>query len=550
MDRKKSSATVGLRSEAWTRSLISSKRTVVLVLILAGIMWTVFYATHSREISGSDDREYVSIARNIVNGKGIVRNAMYPIDINFFSKVPVPEFVHPPGYPLIIAGFFKLFGISDGVGLLPSYLSFFALVLLMLLVAQRTTDTKTAVLATVILIFNKEILEMSLVALSEEVYTLIFSLFLAVLIRAKSGRGIFAAGLLMGVSHLVRENMYAFLLPTLVYLSFPPQLPRSKKVFFFILGCLIPLIPNMIRTFSETGSLFAPYGKFGLMAFTDRYPWLNIYRNIDNLSLFEFLMDHPGQLIWKYAINVVSSLEQLMTMSSPYVLAFFCVEMFYWKDVHPEWARGKRLLLSLLVFYILFVSLFTLTDRFFYPFLPFIVLFASRGFLRMTEEMLSGVSLQWKKAAYALSILLFLLFFTIRTIFAISVPGHYSPVLNSKIPQYGALVSEKDAGKITRFVSNELKENQVVWTDVPEIFEWKDDRPCGWLPTRIDHIYEIRKKVPVDAILLTNVRTPNRMEEQWRYLLFSEHSLPGYRTVKVHHEGRIFAKLLIRDDKE
>ena len=90
----------------------------------------------------------------------------------------------------------------------------------------------------------------------------------------------------------------------------------------------------------------------------------------------------------------------------------------------------------------------------------------------------------------------------------------------------------------------------MVWTDLPEILEWEGDRLCGWLPTRIKAIYEIPPKIPVDAILLTSIRTPTQMEEEWKYLLFSEHSLPRYRNVKLYKSGSVFAKLFIRDDKE
>jgi hypothetical protein len=104
--------------------------------------------------------------------------------------------------------------------------------------------------------------------------------------------------------------------------------------------------------------------------------------------------------------------------------------------------------------------------------------------------------------------------------------------------------------RLNDFLKGELKHNQVVWTDLPEILEWEGDRLCGWLPIKIEHIYEIDKKIPVDAILLTNLRTPTRMEDPWKYLLFSEQSLPKYRNVKFYKGEMLYAKLLIRDEKE
>ena len=133
-------------------SQVSSGYLMILLLVLAGIVWYGFYSIHIKEIAGSDDREYVSIARNIVNGKGIVRNFVFPVDINFFNQPPIPEFMHPPGYPLILAGFFRLFGTREFAGLLPSYVSYFILVLLFFFFARSKMEGKTATLAVIILI--------------------------------------------------------------------------------------------------------------------------------------------------------------------------------------------------------------------------------------------------------------------------------------------------------------------------------------------------------------------------------------------------------------
>jgi len=535
-------------SRGWLLSAISSKWLILFILLLAGIVWFGFYATHTKEIAGSDDREYTSIARNIASGKGIVRNFVYPVDINFFEKVPVPEFVHPPGYPLILAGFFKFFGTSEFVALLPSYLSYFILLILLLYLIKKYLDIKTAVIAAVILIFNKEVLDASLVALSEAVYMLMFFLFFVLVINAKSLRGIFIAGMMLGVSHLIRENIYPFLVPLFVYLYFFPVLTRWKKMVFFTIGFLIPLIPNILRSYFDTGTPFFSYGKFVLMAYTAKYPWLNIYRDIQNPSLFEFLMKTPGQFFLKYASNVVNTLEKFISVSNPYLLVFFILEMFHWK-ISPEWKRIKMLFLFLLISQILFIALFTFTARFFIPFLPMIIVFASQSFIRVSEELISCAKLHWRKKVLCLSVFLFLIFFITPTAYTIFQPNKPEG-LGFKTPQFGFLIPKREAIRLNNFLGDELKQNQVVWTDLPEILEWEGDRLCGWLPIKIEHIFEIDKKFPVDAILLTNLRTPTHMEEAWKYLLFSEHSLPRYRSVKLYKGEMLFAKLLIRDDKE
>jgi 4-amino-4-deoxy-L-arabinose transferase-like glycosyltransferase len=529
-------------SKGWISMAMSSRWFVVPILLLAGIVWFGFYATHTKEIAGSDDREYASIARNIVNGKGIVRNFIYPVDINFFNKLPVPEFMHPPGYPLVIAGFFEIFGISESAALLPSYISYFLLVILLFYFARRHLDNKTAAIAAVMFIFNREILDFSLVALSESVYTLILFLFLIMMIKAKSLKDIFISGILLGVSHLIRENIYPFLLPLFAYLYFYPDLTRWKKIIYFILGVLVPIIPNMVRSFLETGSPFFSYGKLVLMTYTDQYPWMDVYRHIQNPS-FEI-----GQFIWKYLANLVSTSEGILSVSNPYLLALFFVEMFH-RNSNAQWKKAKILTILLVISQMLFVPLITFNSRYFIPFLPMIILFGSEGFLKMSKQLVSGVTILWKKRILFLTIFLFLVFFIVPTTYTIFKPNK-SPALGFKTPQFGLFVDQEESKSLNDFLNGELGKDQLVLTDLSEIIEWKSDRFYGWLPARIRSIYEIHKKIPVDAILLTNVRTLQQMGEEWQYLLLSNESLPLYRNVKLYRGRRFFAKLLIRDGRE
>jgi hypothetical protein len=177
------------------------------------------------------------------------------------------------------------------------------------------------------------------------------------------------------------------------------------------------------------------------------------------------------------------------------------------------------------------------------------IVFAAQSFLRSSEDLISAVRMGWKKRTLSIVIFLFVIFFVTPSAYTIFKP--YKPsLLDFKTSQFGFLMPKNEANKLNEFLKSELRESEVVWTDLPEVLEWEGDRLCGWLPTQIKAIYEIHKKFPVDAILLTNVRTPSRMEEEWKYLLFGELTLPRYRTVKVYQGGGVFAKLFIRDEAE
>ena len=63
------------------------------------------------------------------------------------------------------------------------------------------------------------------------------------------------------------------------------------------------------------------------------------------------------------------------------------------------------------------------------------------------------------------------------------------------------------------------------------------DHLVRFFAARMEWVYEIQRRIPVDALLLTNLRTPYEMGEEWKYLLFSDQSLPLHRNVKFHNGG-------------
>ena len=529
-------------------NMTSKKLYIIPLLFLAFVVWYGFYATHTKGATGTDDREYAAIARNICEGKGIVRNLIYPVDIKFFSKPPIPEFHHPPGYPLIIAGFFKVLGLSDFAALLPSCLSYFLLVLFTFFFVQQRADMKTAVLAAILIIFNKEILDVSLVPLTEMIYTLVFFLFFIVLVKAKTLRAVFLAGLLLGVSQLIRKSLYPFLAPLFIYFFFYHPEFRWKKMGLFTLGLLLPILPTLIRSYLVTGSPFFSYNHLVLMSYSERYPEMSIWRDIDAPSLLKFLKEEPGVLLSKYLNHFMNLITNLLSSSNSYLLALFFAEMFYWK-VDSDWKRIKVLFLLLFVSQLFFIPLNMFQTRYIIPFLPVMILFASPRLLKNLGFCpLRGENPMEKRRD------------RLSDPFVSYVFHHSGPnlilrpsgprVFNNKTPQFGFRMPKEEASRLNEFLDRELKKDQIVWADFPELLEWEGNRPCGWLPLRINDIHEIHKKIPVDAILLTNVETPSRMSEQWKYLLISEHSLPRYRTVKIYKSSIVFAKLLIRDEQD
>ncbi len=537
-----------VKERGWVDVVLTSRGLIVLFLLLAAVLWYGYYSVHIPGVLGSDDREYASIGRNIVQGKGVVRNFVFPIEVQSFGHLPMPEFIHPPGYPLILAGFYKLFGVSEAAALLPSYLSYFFLVGLFFYLARKRLDTRKAIIATLILVFNREILELSLVALSEAVYTPLFFLSFLVMVEAKSLKVIFVAGLLVGAGHLIRQDIYPFLPPLLVYLYLYPELPRWKKILFFFIGFAIPIAPELLRSLRATGSPFFSYGRFALMAFTEKYPWLDIYRNIEIPSFFRFLAEDGDQFLAKYIGNLMTAFKEIPVVSSPVLFAFFFISLFSWR-IDPFWKRAKMLFLLLFVFQIFFVSLLTFTGRYFVPFLPLMILFAVEGFFTFAESVLALLQSRWNRRILALLVPVFVIV-SILPALSVLFYANSASSLHPKNAPFGFLISREDAEDLNRFLRAQVKEDQVVWTDLPEVLEWEGNRLCGWLPRQVGDIYQIDKRIPVDAILLTSLRTPRQMEAEWVNLFSHEQGLPRYGNVRFFKGKNLSAKLLIRDRRE
>ena len=284
------------------------------------------------------------------------------------------------------------------------------------------------------------------------------------------------------------------------------------------------------------------------MAFTEKYPWLDIYRTIQNPSLLRFLTEEGDQFFAKYIGNLMTAFKEIPVVSSPFLFAFFFISLFSWR-IDPFWKRAKMLFLFLLVAQIFFVSLLTFTARYLVPFLPLMILFAVEGFFTFAESVLALLQTRWSNGILVLLIPVFVIASIAPALFAL-IDSNRTSSLQPKNAPFGFLIGREDAESLNHFLNAQVKEDQVIWTDLPEVLEWEGNRSCGWLPRQVGDLYQIDKRIPVDAILLTSLRTPKQMEAEWVNLFSHEQGLPRYQNVKFFNGKNLSAKLLIRDRRE
>ncbi len=74
-----------------------------LALGLVGLSTAAVLGAYQRDVFSNDGAEYLSVARNLRSGRGLVTSILYYDEHHRLAGVPVPQTVFPPGFPILIA---------------------------------------------------------------------------------------------------------------------------------------------------------------------------------------------------------------------------------------------------------------------------------------------------------------------------------------------------------------------------------------------------------------------------------------------------------------
>ncbi len=186
---------------------------------------------------------YKADARTLASGKLslFVRGANPPSDANVLA--------HPPGYPVLIAPLFALFGESDAALRAFQILCDAISVVLVFLIALELTSKRVAVIAGVLAALSPQLSYNSLLLLPDSISVLPILLAVYLFIRASSERrrrlDLLLAGALIGLSCWLRPN--AILLPFFLAALVPIIFVRGRRVraAITIIGAAVVLIAPM-----------------------------------------------------------------------------------------------------------------------------------------------------------------------------------------------------------------------------------------------------------------------------------------------------------------
>jgi 4-amino-4-deoxy-L-arabinose transferase-like glycosyltransferase len=222
----------------------------LVVIILAGaglrLLWT---QAHDFFPLGGDGRWYLVVARNVAEGRGYV--VAFDEHGREVAGAGEPTAFMPPGYPLALAGAFKVFGPGMTAATHLNIALEAATIGLVFLLGRSLANARAGLLAAALYALLPEPLFSSEFAISEFLFTTLLMAALAVLLGARRPPGLWPAvafGLLAGLAVLTRGQGIV-LLPAafLFWLLRDGRRPAARSLGLAIIGLLLVVGPWAVR---------------------------------------------------------------------------------------------------------------------------------------------------------------------------------------------------------------------------------------------------------------------------------------------------------------
>lgn len=529
----------------WVRYLRFSLPCLALVLLVCGYNWRSF-----RNFATQEAMDAAQVARNVAEGKGYTTLFVRPLSVHLVEKRnearsgasavgqpgdPAqlkgmhPDLANPPVYPILLAGWIKLYGLfpftdspenrlwsQDGrfwwhphdflIGLLNQGL-LFATVVLTFFLTRRLFDAGVAWLGAAILFGSELLWRFSVSGLSTMLLLLIFVglAWCVVLIEAevrepKGGAGrlvvlAVAAGLLVGLGMLTRYAFGWLILPVVVFwILFGGQ--RRMVLTAATLGTfLLVTAPWIARNYRVSGTPFGT-ASFAVVEGSGLYAEHQLQRSLEP--------NYARNILRPVAAKLLNNSRQILQSDLPklggnWIAAFFLVGLLI--GFRSLAIRRLRYFLAGTIALLVIVQALGRTqlaedspdintENLLILVLPLVVVYGAGLFFLLLDQM----ALPFQGLRYfvigafgsVMCLPLMLSFLTPRQI-PLVYPPYYPPV----IQQTAAWMSE----------------GELMMSDMPWAVAWYGKRQCLWLTlnTKSDFFKVNDYLKPIHALYLTSL---------------------------------------------
>ena len=387
------------------------------LLFVCGLaIFSLYYAVFlkGRPTFWPDTYEYAQVARNLVEGRGLTADSTTVMESWIFRDrtfaTPAPYFFHDVGQAILLALFFRVFGVSDGtIGWMSG--AFFALLVpLAYLLGLRVFGTRrTALMGAALVALNGQLMAYSATGLTEIPFAFFLTLLLYVLYGPRRRWGLALGGVVYGSLIVLRSNSLPFLPLIALFLLLDPAetsgggagaLPSSRgslvarlrggtaRLVPFLVGLCLVVGPNAVRNYRTLGH---PFGtvvtSHMLLLHTSAIEGKSkevFSQPALSAEPIEFFVQHPSEMTGKIQKQLWDALEMLLNGGLPggrnwsdVILLFLFVLALLAPP--PDESRRQRLLRRLVVGFILTTlvvgAVVHLRWRYLYGFFPVILLY-------------------------------------------------------------------------------------------------------------------------------------------------------------------------------
>lgn len=365
---------------------------LAVVTLIAGASLYAYGTRTFHRILYPDAMRYASVARDFLNGDGFVWRQYVPYELateGFDAHKQYPHFLHP----LVISGAMSLFGDTDLSVALASALPTVMGVALLFVIGYVWFDLRVALVAALVYGLGEQTLYVGLSGLTEPLFTalLLLSVFcFAQGLRSEGRRApwMICAGAILGLEQAVRPVGIYYAVPYLLVLV-ATQERRWRNVGMFTAAFFAFF---SLTTWIGAGR-FLPVGdpSIGLLTgigdYKEKYDFHRMLALPPNPR--SYALSHVTEVVAKVLSSanhyVVEALPGLGAGNALIGALFLGSWLVRYRN--PVLGTVRALLLLLMGVQLAVNLLLWPTDRYFFPFIPLIILFASDYLWRIVDTL-------------------------------------------------------------------------------------------------------------------------------------------------------------------
>jgi 4-amino-4-deoxy-L-arabinose transferase-like glycosyltransferase len=491
------------------------------VVILAALFWGALTLKTFRTLGSPDQLDYAHLGRNIIEGRGFNTNIIFPIYITRFpTLVDHPEFSRAPGYPVLLAAAEAVLGKNDWAVISVSGLAYILTVGLAYLFAERLFGSqRIALVAALVVLLNQEIVNDSQTGLADPVFAFWLTLILFLVYTEKPA---WLVGISIALGYLLRYNLL-MMVPGLVLFWWWVRPQSGWKYVAIVFGvALLVVTPWLIRNFGLTGSPTFTWPVHNYVMGTSVYPAQELYRMIERVDIMQFALSHPGEMIRKSIDGARLLYNDLPTVTSFIISAFFVVALLVKTNKDRRALVLQYAVLAMIVFQAVALIPFEHERiRLFHAFIPLMCIYA----VQLLDAQLSSFALpKWAQVVGLTAMVMWVAIPTLPEFTGQSYRGDFVEPIDD-----------------LKSSTTPLDPDAVFITDQPWALTWYMNKTTVNMPARYDDLVQIEsltdKPVYVFFFYVNERDRYNRADEYNSQYFENDSFLANHRLAERFEDG-------------